>query len=258
MSNVVDESVGFRDWESIASRDETRDRMIGVAIAIVLLNIIWLFMGQFSALADQWPSHREAWSTLVELSTDGFQGQTLWENLGATLGRVGFAVAVGGVAGGIIGAVIGSSRRVWNLSDPFVSFARLIAPGELFVIGFFQFGIGEQQLLVGATLPIAFYIAHRVGRLILDARERNLSRVAVAGRHLTELTRTALLIAWFMVYGFELIASQRGVGAAIWTARTFFRIDIVVVTVMIGSVVMVAIDYLIRLAGRIVLSRDLG
>jgi len=222
-------------------------RLLGVVVAAVALNIMWLVLSQMDSLQEFWPSHRTAWSDFKLLVTDGFQGVTLAAHVGATVGRVAFALFVGGAIGGCIGAAVGSTRLSRNLADPFISFMRLVTPAAVLTIAILARGLGEMPTLIATTLPIVWIIADAMSRGVVDVGfGRDLIRI-----HVVPAARTALLVAWIAVSFAETISSSTGIGAAVWAARTFFRGGIVVSMLVVSTLLFLVVDYLIRLLGRL-------
>lgn len=231
--------------------DEIRERLLGVVVAVVGLNVIWLVLG-WTLEDDVWPSHRHAWDEFFLLATDGFQNRTLLAHVGATLGRVLFAMVVGGLIGGAIGAAIGSRRRARNLTDPFVSFVRFVSPSAVISIAIAIVGIGEVARLFAATLLVVCVMADGTARGVLQTSSRD----KLVGWHLVSSARAALLVVWITITFNELIGAETGIGSAIWSARTFFRQGMIVALLLTSTVLFMAIDYVIRLGGRLFVAQS--
>jgi len=236
--------------DRVTFANEIRERLLGVPVAVAALNLLWLALDWI--LEDEvWPSHREAWDELVLLATDGFHDQVLFAHVGATLGRVLFAIVVGSLIGGAIGTAMGSHPRVRNMTDPLLSFVRFVSPAAVMTIAIAVIGIGETPRLLATTLLVVCVMADGIGRGVSQASSRD----ALVRSHLVPSARAALLVVWITITFTELIGAQTGIGSAMWAARTFFRQGMVVALLVVSTLLFVTIDYAIRLVGRLVETR---
>lgn len=244
-----DGSTESRKLEDLASF--LKQRAIGVVVAIVLLNMLWLFIelfdgGSSRGIADNhWPSHGETWSAFLELWRGAFLGTTLMRHTTATLVRVIVPLVIGGLLGGTIGVAIGARSGVREYFDPFVSFLRLLAAAAILPFAILLFGIGDTPLVFTSSFVLTWVIADGVASALAASEP-----AAVPGR-LTQLARQALLISWLFVSFSELIGAREGLGGAIFSARPFSRTDIMVALALWSTLLFLIIDYVIRFLGRL-------
>ncbi len=210
----------------------------------------------------QFPSLRDTWNTFGELNGEGFRGITLWEHTKASLVRVLKGMGFGTLFGVPIGFAMGLSSRARGFFDTPVEMLRPIPPLALIPLFILIFGIGDASavpLLIFASLWIMI-IASRSGvqaaslskiraAYSLGASKRQLLFRVLLPNALPELFtgfRVALGVSWGTLVAAEIIGSQDGLGAMIFAARPFFRLDVIVVGIIVIAVLGVLMDILLR------------
>ena len=220
--------------------------------------------GSFSQLLGPltFPSIRDTWNTFFLLIDEGFQNTTLWEHTKASLWRVIRGMFFGTLFGVPIGFAMGLSSRARGFFDTIVELFRPIPPLALLPLFILIFGIGDTtavRLLIFASIWIMI-IAARSG-----AQEATLSKVRAAyslGANRTQVLfrvllpnalpqlftgfRVALGVSWGTLVAAELVGTQDGLGSMIFAARPFFRLDVVVVGIIVIAVLGVAMDIILR------------
>ncbi len=194
-------------------------------------------------------------------------GQQIWPALGISLLRVIAGFALGGIAGAAAGVALGLSRPAYRTVAPTVHAVRQITlfawiplltawfgNGELAKIAFISIGVffpifvnTEQGL---RSIPVAYREIAQVTRLPLHKR---LTKLILPGALPSILigVEIALLTAWIGTVGAEYaIGSGRGVGAYLAAAREQFRMDLVLVGVLVLALVGYALSLLSGLAFR--------
>ncbi len=210
------------------------------------------------------PSIRDTWNAMDLLITEGFKGKLLHEHTLASLWRVVRGMFWGIVFGVPIGFAMGLSSRARGFFDTPVELFRPIPPLALLPLFILIFGIGDgtaMRLLIFASIWIMI-IAARSG-----VRTANLSKVRAAyslgaskrqvltkvllPNALPELftgVRVALGVCWGTLVAAELVGAEDGLGAMIFAARPFFRLDVVVAGIIVIAVLGVLMDVLLRWA----------
>jgi len=209
------------------------------------------------------PSPADTWRGFNTLRTEGFKNITLWEHTRTSLWRV-IRGMIGGILIGVpIGMAMGLSSRLRGLFDTPVELFRPIPPLALLPLFIIWFGIGDPssvRLLIFASVWI-MVIAARAG-----VRTANLSKVRAAyslgaskpqvlwrvivPNALPELftgVRVALGVSWGTLVAAELVGTDTGLGSMIFQARAFFRLDVMIVGVIVIAVIGVLMDILMRL-----------
>lgn len=220
--------------------------------------------GSFSQLVGplSFPSVRDTWNTFFDLADEGFRNITLWDHTKASLWRVIRGMFFGTLFGVPIGFAMGLSSRARGFFDTPVEMFRPIPPLALIPLFLLIFGIGDASavpLLIFASLWIMI-IAARSG-----AQAANLSKIRAAyslgasklqvlfrvllPNALPELFtgfRVALGVSWGTLVAAEIIGSADGLGAMIFAARPFQRLDVMVVGIIVIAVLGVLMDVILR------------
>ena len=233
---------------------EVRLRLLGVLAGVVLLNLVWfvLYLVSGGGQGDlRWPSQGHVWSEMWLLTFDGFQGTTLLRHSVATLSRVLSAMAAALVIGGGIGVALGSRKQLRHLFDPLLSFLRVFSPAAVIPVLYTFLGIQRPVIGFTAGFVATWLVADRVARVLASGptRERLIEE-------LVQIVRVALLVTWLVVAFGELIGTGVGLGSAIWTARTFFRMGMVTGVGVWSALLIATMDYGVRLLGRFLINRD--
>ncbi len=237
-----------------------------LVLSVIALMLLWYFitLGPEPILDEKtFPSQIQAWEAFVELWNDGYRRVTLWEHTYASLSRVVKGLAYGIVIGIPIGFAMGLSKQLRGFFDPIVEFFRPIPPLALLPIFILWFGIGEESkvnLLVWASVWI-MVIAARSGVLSVRSSKVHCAYSLGASRwqilwyvilpnSLPEIftgARVALGVSWGTLVAAELTGTDTGLGAMIFAASRFFRMDIVVVSIIIIAIISVAMDITMRI-----------
>ena len=210
----------------------------------------------------QFPSIRDTWDTFFVLNDEGFQNTTLWEHTRTSLWRVIRGMFWGSLFGIPIGFSMGLSSRLRGFFDTPVEIFRPIPPLALLPLFILVFGIGDGtavRLLIFASIWIMI-IAARSGvqaanlskvraAYSLGASKRQVLMKVLLPTALPELFtgfRVAMGVSWGTLVAAELVGAQEGLGAMIFAARPFFRLDVVIVGIIVIAVLGVLLDILLR------------
>lgn len=176
--------------------------------------------------------------------------------------RVVLGVALGILCAVPVGFLLGWYRPVRNFVDPLINFFRALPPIALIPLVIVYFGIGEL-----AKVVILFYAAFFAGVIVMYEGISQISpiyiRVAralgatdgeifarvvlpLAVPHVLTALRVALGVAWATLVASELIAAQRGLGAVIQDASSFFQLDTIYAGIITIGVVALVMDFLLR------------
>lgn len=220
--------------------------------------------GSYSQLLEplQFPSVRDTWNSFWELSDEGFRGTTIWEHTFTSLSRVFRGMLFGTLFGVPIGFAMGLSSRARGFFDTPVEIFRPIPPLALLPLFILVFGIGDGtavRLLIFASIWIMI-IAARSG-----VQAANLSKIRAAyslGASKTQVLfkvllpnalpelftgfRVAVGVSWGTLVAAELVGAETGLGAMIFAARPFFRLDVVVVGIIVIAILGVVMDIILR------------
>ncbi|MFI5715916.1 ABC transporter permease [Nocardia sp. NPDC051750] len=193
-----------------------------------------------------------------------FTEQDLLFDIRVSVTRVMIGVIIGSVAALPVGFLLAWYPTLRAMVEPLVNFFRALPPIALVPLVIVYFGIGETariSILVYASFFAAVIVLFegisgidplliRAARVLGANRWEIFARGVVPASvpHLFTAVRVALGVSWATVVAAELVAAQRGLGAAIQDASTFYRIpDMYVGIVMIGIAALV-MDLILKLA----------
>lgn len=213
------------------------------------------------------PSPEAVLSRLSDIARNGYQNTSLWEHLGASLGRVLLGFVLGAVVGIPLGYAMGLSNWFRGWFDPIVEFMRPVPPLALIPLVIIWFGIwetGKIVLLFLAALWIMTIAARsgvsgvRISKIhaaySLGASKWQIMRHVIIPNSLPDIftgARVAMGVCWGTVVAAELVAAQKGAGMMIIAASKFQLTDIVVMGIILIGIIGYGIDILMRMAERV-------
>ena len=196
----------------------------------------------------------------------------LWDVYASTR-RVLFGVLLGIAVAVPVGFLLGWYRTARTFADPMINFFRALPPIALIPLVIVYFGIDET-----AKLVILFYASFFSGVIVmyegvsqitplyirvaqtLGADQTEIFRkviIPLTVPHILTALRVALGVAWATLVASELISAQRGLGAMIQNASTYFQLDIIYVGIIcIGTVALVMDLTLRRISARLLVWQD--
>lgn len=195
-----------------------------------------------------------------ELAASGELG----EHVSVSLARLLSGFAIGSLAGIAFGLLAGLSPRLDAYTAPTFQVLRQVPSVALIPLFILVFGIGETFKVVIVAKASFFVVALAVHDAIasLPARYAEVAAIfrftrlqtlrkvvlpAIVPATLTGV-RIALGRSWMVLVGAELLAAENGLGQMMEMARQMFRLDIVMVGVVLTGVIGVTLDRGCRLA----------
>jgi taurine transport system permease protein len=200
----------------------------------------------------------KAWSLL----TQGYMDASLWQHLGASLGRIGLALVAATLTAIPAGIAIGYNRVARGILDPLIEFYRPIPPLAYLPLIVIWCGIGElsKVLLIYLAIfaPIAIATATGV-RTVDPARLRaaqslgatkvQLIRHVIVPSALPDILtgiRIGLGVGWSTLVAAELIAATSGLGFMVQSAAQFLVTDVVVLGILLIALIAFALEMALR------------
>ncbi|PWV99978.1 taurine transport system permease protein [Hoeflea marina] len=210
------------------------------------------------------PAPETVVARFIEISKNGYQNVTLWENLSWSLYRVLVGFFLGSIVGVPLGYAMGLNSWFRGWFDPIVEFMRPVPPLALIPLIIIWFGIwetGKISLLFLAALWI-MVIAARSGvsgvritkvhaAYSLGASKWQLLTRVIVPNSLPEIftgARVAMGVCWGTVVAAELVAAEKGAGKMIIAASKFQNTDIVIMGIILIGIIGYSIDILMRMA----------
>lgn len=187
----------------------------------------------------------------------------------ASTQRVLIGVSLGTAAAVPVGFLLGWYRSVRSFADPVINFFRALPPIALIPLVIVYFGVDELAKVVilfyasffagvivmyegiAQISPIYIRVARTLGASDLEIFRKVI--VPMTMPHILTALRVALGVAWATLVAAELIAAQRGLGALIQNASSFFLLDIIYVGIICIGLIALTMDWLLRrLSARLV------
>jgi len=174
-----------------------------------------------------------------------------------------FLGVVGGIALAVpVGFLIGWYKDVRTFLDPVINFFRALPPIALIPLVVVYFGIDEPAKIiilfyasffagvivmyegVAQISPIYIKVAHTLGATDWEIFSRVI--VPLTMPHILTALRVALGVAWATLVASELVAAQKGLGALIQSAGSFFQLDVIYVGIIAIGCVALTMDLILR------------
>lgn len=240
-------------------------KKVSVGIFSVIAGIIIWHIASLYTSPLFLPSPVTVWNTTLEMIADG----SLFESIAASAWRIAAGWAAGLIIGIPLGIFMGRFAVVRLLMDPYIEFFRFIPPIAFVTLAVIWLGPGEITKIALIFYTTVFIVTlntiagvNAVNPLRLQAAR------SLGATKLTEMTtvilpstipymvtgaRIAMGNSFLTVVSAEIVSSQTGLGATIWTARNFGRTD----WVFVGIIALGILGYLFDRAFRISTSKFL-
>ncbi|WP_342245100.1 taurine ABC transporter permease TauC [Pseudomonas sp. OTU5201] len=201
---------------------------------------------------------RKGWVLL----TQGYMDASLWQHLGASLGRIGLALLAAVLMAVPLGIAIGRNRIARGIFDPLIEFYRPIPPLAYLPLIVIWCGIGElsKVLLIFLAIfaPIAIATATGVRNVdparlraaqSLGATQAQLIRYVILPSALPDIltgVRIGLGVGWSTLVAAELVAATRGLGFMVQSAAQFLVTDVVILGILVIALIAFALELGLR------------
>ncbi|BAN45944.1 taurine ABC transporter permease TauC [Metapseudomonas resinovorans] len=201
---------------------------------------------------------RKGWLLL----TQGYMDASLWQHLGASLGRIGVALLAAVLSAVPLGIAIGRNRIARGIFDPLIEFYRPIPPLAYLPLIVIWCGIGElsKVLLIFLAIfaPIAIATATGVRNVdpvrlraaqSLGASQSQLIRHVILPSALPDIltgVRIGLGVGWSTLVAAELVAATRGLGFMVQSAAQFLVTDVVILGILVIALIAFALELGLR------------
>jgi taurine transport system permease protein len=240
------------------------------SLSIAILLGAWMLVTEMGWANELFlPKPQAVWAAFVKTLTKGYQGSTLLEHVGASLYRVLVSFALACLVGIPLGVLMGVSRDARALLNPLIEFYRPLPPLGLYTLLVMWLGIGEASklsLLFLAGLPgIVISTIQAVSSIdpvyVRAARTLGATRRALifeiylpaAGPQILSGMRLSLGFIYTVLVAAEIVAASAGIGWMIWDAAKFLLSDIVIMGLIVLGLTGVALDFTMRLIGRLLM-----
>ncbi|MFV3404207.1 MULTISPECIES: taurine ABC transporter permease TauC [Pseudomonas] len=208
------------------------------------------------------PSPADIASKGWTLLTQGYMDASLWQHLGASLGRIGLALVAATLSAIPVGIAIGYNRVARGILDPLIEFYRPIPPLAYLPLIVIWCGIGElsKVLLIYLAIFAPVAIATATGVRTVDpaklraaqslgASKAQLIRHVILPSALPDILtgiRIGLGVGWSTLVAAELIAATSGLGFMVQSAAQFLVTDVVVLGILLIALIAFALEMGLR------------
>jgi taurine transport system permease protein len=208
------------------------------------------------------PSPADILAKAWVLLTQGYMDASLWQHLGASLGRIGLALAAATLTAIPVGIAIGYNRIARGILDPLIEFYRPIPPLAYLPLIVIWCGIGElsKVLLIYLAIFAPIAIATATGVRTVDpaklraaqslgASKAQLIRHVILPSALPDILtgiRIGLGVGWSTLVAAELIAATSGLGFMVQSASQFLVTDVVVLGILLIALIAFALEMGLR------------
>jgi NitT/TauT family transport system permease protein len=234
-------------------------------ISIAILLLVWFVVTNFGFVpAEYLPSPQALISRFWTLLREGYQGESLFGQIGASLSRTLGGFAIGGTFGVAVGLAAGYSRTVAAVISPVMSFIRPIPPIAFIPMVVLYFGLGETGKIVLITVTAFNYavvnaqagaagtpMAYRRAAATLGlSKWQEFWKVIFPAALPSIFTglRVALALSWAVVVAAELVGAQTGLGFMINNAALLFDIPTVFIGIALIGLIGLILNTIIEVA----------
>ena len=258
---VIDKPVAAKP-AAIAPPRSLSTRWISTLTLASLLALWWLVTAAGWVEPLFLPSPGDILSKAWALLTQGYMDASLWQHLGASLGRIGLALGAAVLTAIPVGIAIGYNRIASGILDPLIEFYRPIPPLAYLPLIVIWCGIGElsKVLLIYLAIFAPIAIATATGVRTVDparlraaqslgATRRQLIRHVILPSALPDILtgiRIGLGVGWSTLVAAELIAATSGLGFMVQSAAQFLVTDVVVLGILLIALIAFTLEMGLR------------
>ena len=234
-------------------------------ISIGVLVLVWFVVTNSGVVsADYLPSPQALISRFWTLLREGYQGESLFGQISASLSRTLGGFVIGGALGVAVGLAAGYSRTVAAVISPVMSFIRPIPPIAFIPMVVLYFGLGETGKIVLITVTAFNYavvnaqagaagtpMAYRRAAATLGlSKWQEFWKVIFPAALPSIFTglRVALALSWAVVVAAELVGAQSGLGFMINNAALLFDIPTVFIGIALIGLIGLILNTIIEVA----------
>lgn len=252
--------------KSSAVRRQLSTAAISVITIVTLLFLWWGVTAADLVKPLFLPSPQAVVAKFWVVSTTGFMDATLWQHLGASLGRVFAALVAATLLAVPVGLAIGLSRIARGVLDPIIEIYRPVPPLAYLPLIVIWFGIGELSKVLLIFLAIFAPIAIATASGVRKVSQNRLRAARSLGASSAQLIRHVVLpsvvpdiltgiriglgTGWSTLVAAELVAATSGLGFMVQSAAQFLVTDVVILGIAVIAVIAFALELSLRWLGR--------
>jgi len=237
-------------------------------LAVLALLVLWYAVTRAHLVSGLFfPSPQTVWQAFVSILQHGYKGISLWQHLGASLGRMLAAFLLAAVIAVPLGLLSGYEPRVRAVFEPMIEFYRPLPPLAYYALLVIWLGIGNGSkialLFLACFAPIYVACVSAVIRIppnyTRNAATLGASRFTIFIRVVFPMAlpdvfgglRIALGVGYTTLVAAEMVAARSGIGWMVLDASNFLRSDVIFVGIIIMAITGICLDQLLRFARRL-------
>jgi len=233
------------------------------ATTVLAILLLWYFVTRYQLVNPLFlPSPGTVWKAFIEILQQGYKGNTLWQHLSASLGRMIVAFLLAVVVAVPAGLASGYEPRIRAIIEPIVEFYRPLPPLAYYTLLVIWLGIGNESkvalLFLACFAPIYVSCTSAVMRMspnyTRNAATLGASRSQIFWRVIFPLAlpemfsglRIALGVGYTTLVAAEMVAARSGIGWMVLDASNFLRSDVIFVGIIIMAITGILLDQILR------------
>lgn len=235
---------------------------------ISLISVLVVLLLWFVSTSLEWvdplflPSPAAVWTAFVEITRQGYKGNSLIFHIYESMFRLLFALVLALVTAIPLGILCGFSTKIRAALDPLIEFYRPLPPLAYYTLLVLWLGIENTSkialLFLAAFAPLFIAAVSGVQRIPLDRINAAQSLGASGWQVLTYVIfpsclpdlftglRVAIGVAYSTLVAAEMVAAVSGIGWLVLDASKFLRSDVMIVGIIIMGAIAILIDSGIR------------
>ncbi|NBP40268.1 MAG: ABC transporter permease [Betaproteobacteria bacterium] len=227
-------------------------------IPLSLLVVIWsLVVNVFEVNPRIFPSVASVWQAGVDSLVDG----TLVRHIGASLWRIAVGTTIGLAIGIPLGIAMGVIPAIASFFRPLVRFFSVLAGIAWIPIATLWFGYGFGAITFVIFNAVFFVVVYNalLGVSSIPMQVRDAAASLGAGRlamifevllpgalpNIVTGIRTGMGFAWRGLIAAEMIATDQGLGYMLFTARDFYKTEVIVLGMVVIGLIWLVLDRLL-------------
>lgn len=242
--------------------NKRKSRIISVLTWIVILVFWWWITNSGIISSRLVPTPQETWTTFLDIWQNGYNGTSLWGQLGISFYRMIIAVFLAIVTAVPIGLLSGYFLPFQAIIDSIIQFYRPLPPLAYYTLLILWLGIDETSkvtlLYLAAFAPIYVACVSAVSRVNKDyilsgqslgANKQQVFLTIVFPACLPQIftgIRTAVGVAYTTLVAAEMVAATSGIGWMVIDASRYLKSDVMFIGIIIMGITGILLDWGLR------------